>query len=134
MESDFVSHRVGNRPQLTFDVGLPGARSTGVSINDNGHRAALISDQHLIKADHNGVETPFWKADLTRGGGLASYPVTSKGAVDLKHHEEDLVGRRGLSLAGKCSCGRKLHAHLLKGGAERPLLRSESAHLHRLER
>lgn len=43
--------------------------------------------------------------------------------MDLKHREEDLAGRRGLSLAVKCNSGRKLCAHLLDGGGERTLLR-----------
>lgn len=43
--------------------------------------------------------------------------------MGLKHHEEDLSRRRGLSLAEKSRCGRKLHAYLLEGGAERTLLR-----------
>lgn len=54
-------------PQLTFALGLPGARSTGVSISGCGHGLALVSKQHLIKADHDGLEAPSGKAALTRG-------------------------------------------------------------------
>ena len=63
-------------PQLTFDLGLPETRTTGININDNGHGVALISNQHLIKVDYNGVETPFGKAGLTRSWGGVSYPLT----------------------------------------------------------
>lgn len=57
MESDFVSHVLETGPQLTFGLGLPGARSTGVSINGSGHGVALISDQHLIKVNHDRIES-----------------------------------------------------------------------------
>lgn len=45
-------------------------------LNGNGHGIALISEQHLIKADHDGIEAPSGKAGLTRACDIVSYPVT----------------------------------------------------------